>query len=239
MTGADLSNWTARELPSRGPLEGNRVSVMATEIERDAVGLYEATREGDPALWNYLSYGPFEDAYAFSQWLESHLRDPETMPVTVVDRATGKALGSASFMRIEPQFGVIEIGHIFLGASLQRTPSATEAIYLMMRHAFDDLGYRRLEWKCDAANARSVRAATRFGFQPEGVFRQHRIAKGRNRDTAWFSIIDTEWPHVRAALEAWLAEDNFDIEGRQIRRLEECRAELAAGAGSTTGVSAT
>lgn len=231
MTGADLSNWTARELPSRGPLEGDRVSVMATDIARDAVGLYEATREGDPALWDYLSYGPFEDANAFSQWLESHLRDPETMPMTVIERATGKPLGSASFMRIEPQFGVIEIGHIFFGARLQRTAAATETIFLMLRHAFDDLGYRRVEWKCDAANSRSVRAATRLGFHPEGIFRQHRIVRGRNRDTAWFSIIDREWPSVRAAFEGWLADDNFDSDGHQIRRLEACRAGLAAHRG--------
>ena len=229
MMAVDLANWTARPLPSQGPLEGSRVQVVATEVERDAAGLFNATRAGDPALWNYLSYGPFEDEAAFATWLESHLRDPETMPMTVVDRASGAPLGSASYMRIEPQFGVIEIGHIFFGVALQRTAAATEAIYLMLRHAIDDLGYRRVEWKCDAANARSVRAATRFGFQPEGVFRQHRIVRGRNRDTAWFSIIDAEWPPLREAFETWLTDDNFDAEGRQIRRLEEYRGGEAAG----------
>jgi len=225
----DLANWTPRPLPSEGPLVGSRVLVSATEVDRDANGLYEATREGDPALWNYLSYGPFEDAAAFRAYLERHVADPEVKPMTVIDRASGAPLGSASYLRIVPQDGVIEIGHIFFGAALQRTAAATEAIYLMIRHAFDDLGYRRVEWKCDAANARSVRAATRFGFTPEGVFRQHRIVRGRNRDTAWFSIIDREWPPLRAAFEDWLAEDNFDAEGRQIRRLEECRAARGAG----------
>lgn len=229
MTG-DLLNWTSRPLPSQGPLVGARVQVAATTVELDAAGLYTATHSGDPSLWNYLSYGPFEDEFAFATWLESHLHDPETMPMTVIDRASGEPLGSASFMRIEPEDGVIEIGHIFFGAGLQRTAAATEAIYLMLCHAFDDLGYRRVEWKCDAANARSIRAATRFGFKPEGVFRQHRIVRGRNRDTAWFSIIDAEWPQVRGAFEAWLADDNFDAEGRQVRRLEECRAAVVESA---------
>ena len=124
-------------------------------------------------------------------------------------------------MRITPEFGVIEIGNIWFGPTLQRTAAATEAIYLLARHAFDDLGYRRLEWKCDALNAASRRAAERFGFTFEGVFRKHMIVKGRNRDTAWYSITDQEWPAIRAGDEAWLAEDNFDGAGRQRRSLRE------------------
>ena len=133
------------------------------------------------------------------------------------------ASGVVSYLRIEPEHACIEIGHIWFGAPLQRTPGATETIYLLARHAFDDLGNRRLEWKCDAANARSRRAAERFGFTFEGVFRQHMIVKGRNRDTAWFSLLDSEWPAVRAAFEAWLAPENFDAGGRQRSPLKNVR----------------
>jgi RimJ/RimL family protein N-acetyltransferase len=141
-----------------------------------------------------------------------------------VDAATGWASGVVSYLRIEPDHGSIEIGHIWFAPALQRTPQATEAIHLLARHAFDDLGYRRLEWKCDAANARSRAAAERFGFTYEGTFRQHMIVKDRNRDTAWFSLLDREWPAARAAFEAWLAPQNFDAEGRQRRRLAELRS---------------
>lgn len=224
MTQHDLANWTPRQLPTSEPIEGQRVTLKPTDVTRDAFGLFEATRAGDPALWDFLPYGPFPDEAVFEQWLARHVSDPLLMPVTVVNTNSSQASGCASFMRADQENGVIEIGHIFFGAPLQRTAAATEAIFLMARHVFDDLGYRRLEWKCDAANARSVRAAQRFGFQPEGVWRQHRIVKGRNRDTAWFSIIDREWPRVREGFEAWLAEDNFDVDGDQIRRLEELRS---------------
>jgi RimJ/RimL family protein N-acetyltransferase len=133
----------------------------------------------------------------------------------------------ASLMRIKPEHGVIEVGHIWFAPVLQRTRQATEAIYLLARHSFDDLGYRRFEWKCDALNQPSRRAAERFGFVFEGVFRQHMVIKDRNRDTAWFSIVDAEWPTVRAAFEAWLAPENFDPQGRQRRSLAELRTSLA------------
>ncbi len=223
MIETSLADWTPRALPTTEPLEGERVIVRPTDVTDDAAGLYAATKDGDPALWDYLPYGPFPDEGTFEQWLAGHVADPGLIPETVVDRESGALMGCASFMRMVPQFGVIEIGHIFFGAALQRTPAATEAIFLMMRHVFDDLGYRRLEWKCDAANARSRRAAERFGFTYEGTFRQHAIVKGRNRDTAWFSIIDKEWPSVRAGFEAWLSPENFSPDGRQIRRLSEIR----------------
>jgi RimJ/RimL family protein N-acetyltransferase len=130
----------------------------------------------------------------------------------------------ASYLRFAPQHRVVEIGHIWFGAALQRTPAATETIYLLARHAFEDMHVRRLEWKCDADNARSRRAADRFGFTYEGVFRQHMLVKGRNRDTAWYSLLDSEWPVARAAFEAWLDEANFDAEGRQRRSLADLRA---------------
>jgi RimJ/RimL family protein N-acetyltransferase len=220
----DLATWTPRPLPTTEPLTGERVLVRPTDVTDDAAALHEATHDGgDASLWDWLPYGPFPDEGAFEQWLATHVANPTLIPETIVDRASGVPVGCASFMRIDQANGVIEIGHIFLGSALQRTAAATEALALMMRHAMDDLGYRRLEWKCNAANARSMRAAARLGFTYEGTFRQHLIVKGRNRDTAWFSIIDSEWPAVRAALDAWLAPENFDADGRQVRRLEALR----------------
>jgi RimJ/RimL family protein N-acetyltransferase len=221
-----LDGWTPRPLPTMEPLEGTWVTLVPTDVARDADRLHEVTRAGDPALWDYLPYGPFASEVAFEQWLVTHVSTPGLQVETVLDRASGEPGGLASFMRMEPVYGVIEIGHIFFGAALQRTPATTEAIFLMLRHLFDDLGYRRVEWKCDAGNARSMRAAERLGFRHEGVFRQHLIVRGRNRDTAWFSIIDGEWPQVRAAFEAWLSPDNFDTDDndRQLRRLEDIRA---------------
>jgi RimJ/RimL family protein N-acetyltransferase len=182
--------------------------------------LYESLHDdaGDPRLWDYLPYGPFTRE-EWHEWFAASCasRDPLFFALLV----DGVPLGQASYLRIEPEHGVIEIGHIALGPELQRTPAATEAMYLLARHAFDDLGYRRLEWKCDALNARSRRAAERLGFTFEGIFRQHMIVKGRNRDSAWFSIIDREWPERRAAFEAWLDPANFDATGRQLKPLRE------------------
>ncbi|MNP21021.1 ribosomal-protein-L7/L12-serine acetyltransferase [compost metagenome] len=141
----------------------------------------------------------------------------------MIDQASGRAVGILSYLRIAPKDGCIEIGHIAFGKAMQRTPGSTEAVWLLARYAFDDLGYRRLEWKCNARNARSMRAAERLGFTHEGLFRQHMVVKGENRDTAWFAIIDGEWPARRAAFERWLTVDNFDDEGRQKRRLEDLR----------------
>ncbi len=226
MTETDLSTWTPRDLPTTEPLVGPRVRLVPTDVTDHALGLFEATRDGDPALWDYLPWGPFPDESEFEQWLARFVADPALYTETILDGERGRPVGCASFMRVDQANGVIEIGSIFLGAELQRTAAATEALYLMMRHAMDDLGYRRLEWKCDAANTRSRRAAERLGFTFEGIFRQHRIVKGRNRDTAWFSIIDREWPAARAALEAWLAPENFDVDGDQLQRLEEIRAGM-------------
>ena len=200
--------------PARGPLPGDRVRLEPLDPERHAEDLHAAAA-GDPRLWDYLPYGPFADAGELRAHLARQASSGDPLFFAVVDTGTGRACGVVSYLRIEPEHACIEIGHIWFGASLQRTPAATETIYLLARHAFDDLGNRRLEWKCDAANARSRRAAERFGFTFEGVFRQHMIVKGRNRDTAWFSIVDGEWPAVRAAFEAWLRPENFDADGRQ------------------------
>jgi RimJ/RimL family protein N-acetyltransferase len=200
--------------PAHRPLLGTRVRLERLDPERHADDLLAAAA-GDAKLWDYLPYGPFADADELRAWLAERAASTDPLFLTIVDAATGRASGVVTYLRIEPEHGCIEIGHIWFGASLQRTPAATETIYLLARHAFDDLGNRRLEWKCDAANARSRRAAERFGFTFEGVFRQHMIVKGRNRDTAWFSLLDSEWPAARAAFEAWLSAENFHADGRQ------------------------
>jgi RimJ/RimL family protein N-acetyltransferase len=224
MTGLD---WKPARRPERAPLAGETVRLEPVDPERHAVDLFTSSKDA-PALWNFLAYGPFPNQQVFTEWLKERAASNDPLFYTVVDRDSGAARGMASLMRIKPEHGVIEIGHIWFAPVLQRTRQATEAIYLMARYAFDDLGYRRFEWKCDALNQASRRAAERFGFMFEGVFRQHMVIKGRNRDTAWFSIIDGEWPVVRAAFEAWLARENFDGEGRQRRSLVEIREALKA-----------
>jgi RimJ/RimL family protein N-acetyltransferase len=219
-------DWKFARLPQRVPLEGDAVVLEPVDPARHANDLFLAS-EGAPALWDYLAYGPFENQRVFTEWLKERAASDDPLFYAVIDRASRQARGMASLMRTVPEHGVIEIGHIWFAPALQRTRQATEAIYLLARHAFDDLGYRRLEWKCDALNLPSRRAAERFGFVFEGVFRQHMVVKGRNRDTAWFSIVDGEWPGVRAAFEAWLSPDNFDDEGQQRRSLSEIRDGVA------------
>jgi len=213
----DLSDWQPVQAPQRHVLEGAHVRLEPLDADRHAQALFDASHgpAADPVLWHYLPYGPFDDEPHLRAWLAERAASTDPLFFAVVDLSTGRAAGVVSYLRIDPANGCIEIGHIWFGATLQRTPQATEAIYLLARHAFDDLGNRRLEWKCDAANARSRRAAKRFGFTFEGVFRQHLVIKGRNRDTAWYSLLDHEWPAVRAGFEAWLAGANFDADGRQ------------------------
>ncbi len=203
--------------PARAPLRGAHARLEPLDAAAHAKSLYRLShaRPEDAALWTYLAYGPFPDPDAFARWLEERSRSSDPLFFAILDRASGEAAGMASYLNIVPANGCIEIGHIWFAPSLQRTRAASEAIFLMMRHALDDLGYRRLEWKCDALNAASRRAAIRFGFSYEGTFRQHMIVKGRNRDTAWFALIDRDWPAVRAAFERWLAPANFDPDGRQ------------------------
>jgi len=177
-------------------------------------------------LWEHLPYGPFAGQAEFTAWLEQRAASADPLFYAVVEWESMRALGMASYMRIKPDNGVIEIGHIWFAPELQRTRKATEAIFVLAKTAFDDLGYRRLEWKCDSLNLTSRRAAERFGFTYEGIFRQHMIVKGRNRDTAWFSMTDGEWPLRRAAFEAWLAPDNFDGAGKQKRTLSDLRNSI-------------
>ncbi|TAN34773.1 N-acetyltransferase [bacterium] len=220
--------WKTPGPPGRGTLDGELVRLEAIDPGRHAEPLFTASHgaAGDPRIWDYLSYGPFAHQGEFTAWLERCAASDDPLFYAIVDREAMQPRGMASYMRIVAEHGVIEIGHIWFAPVLQRTRQATEAIFLMARHAFDDLGYRRLEWKCDSANAPSRRAAQRFGFTYEGVFRQHMVVKGRNRDTAWFSITDGEWPLRRAAFEAWLAPSNFDGDGRQRESLAAVRAGI-------------
>jgi RimJ/RimL family protein N-acetyltransferase len=210
------------ELPARTRLEGETVRLEPLDVARHGKDLFASTTGAD-YTWDYLAYGPFSDSEEFMRWLDSRAPLDDPLTFAIIDRSAGVARGLASFMRIVPEHGVIEIGHIWLSPRLQRTRQATEAIYLMSRYAFE-LGNRRLEWKCDALNAASRKAAERFGFVFEGVFRQHMVIKGRNRDTAWYSITDSEWPSRQSAFEAWLSQENFDQSGRQRRALAELRA---------------
>jgi RimJ/RimL family protein N-acetyltransferase len=213
------------KVPDRTPIEGETVRLEPVDRRRHAEQLFQAS-VGAVELWSYMAYGPFESQAVFTAWLDERAASKDPVFYAVIDRAAGAARGMMSYLRIEPEHRVIEIGHIWFAPVLQRTRQATEAIYLMARHAFDDLGYRRLEWKCNALNAASRRAAERFGFTFEGIFRQHMIVKGGNRDTAWYSIIDGEWPIRRAAFEDWLSPENFDSSGRQRRSLSQIRSEL-------------
>src|SRR4029077_6468605 len=177
--------------------------------------------DGDPAIWTYLPDGPYESAEQLRQMLTWAVGAEGNVYFTVERLSDRRALGLASYLRIEPAFGTIEIGHIWFAPELQRTTAATEAIYLLARHAFNDRGYRRLEWKCNALNAASRRAAERFGFSFEGVFRKDQIVKGRNRDTAWYAITDEEWPGSEAGSDEWLGPDNFQADGIQRHSLAE------------------
>ncbi len=222
--GSPVDDTPARR-PARAVLEGRCVAIVPLDPAAHGAALFEGCGRPDrAALWTYLGEGPFGDREAFDAYLESRAASVDPLYSAIVERATGLAIGHAAYLRMDPANRSIEVGAIMFSPRLQRTTAATEAMYLMARHAFDDLGYRRYEWKCDALNEPSRRAARRLGFTFEGVFRQHMIRKGRNRDTAWFSIIDAEWPSRRAALERWLDPSNFDEAGRQRRPLSDLLA---------------
>lgn len=201
-------------------LQGRYVTLVPLNAERHSADLWRAV-EGHDEVWIYLADGPY--ASEAEMWRAIEMKEAGTAAVflAIVPRSSGKAEGYASYMRMDPANGVIEVGNILMTPSLQRTTAATEAMYLMARYIFEDLGYRRYEWKCNANNAPSRRAALRYGFTFEGIFRQHVIVKGRNRDTAWFSMLDSEWPTRKAAFEAWLDPANFDPAGRQIKNLAQ------------------
>jgi len=216
--------------PPRAAMHGTYVRLEPVNVEAHAEELYERSHSPDPegTLWTYLPYGPFADLAAFRDWLGDRARSEDPLFFTVIDLQSGKASGMVSYLRITPEMGVIEIGHIWFAPTLQKTPGATEAIFLLARLIFDELDYRRLEWKCNALNEASRRAALRFGFSFEGIFRQHLIVKGRNRDSAWYSMLDSEWPAVKANMERWLAPENFDAEGKQRSALSDLNARADA-----------
>lgn len=199
---------------------GRYCRVVPLVIADHAVPLYEELScEDSDANWTYLSCGPFGDFESFRGWLESSCLGDDPMFFVVEQTGSDQALGLAAFMNIKPAWGSLEVGHVHFSKAMQRTPMATEAMYLMMVEAFDGLGYRRYEWKCDALNARSRKAADRLGFRFEGVFRQAMVYNGRSRDTAWYSVVDGEWAGLKVGYEAWLAEGNFDKQGLQIQAL--------------------
>ncbi|MCF5700039.1 GNAT family N-acetyltransferase [Pseudomonas syringae] len=218
------ADWKGVPAPTATLLEGRFIRLERLDPARHADELFAAL-EGpgaDPKLWDYLPYGPFPERNVFNTWLNNHAAASDPYFFAVIDRANNQVQGILSLMSIVPAQGRIEIGHVTFGAPMQRSPKSTEAVYLLAKHSFD-LGYRRLEWKCNNGNARSKYAAERLGFSFEGVFRQHMVVKGHNRDTAWYSILDGEWPAIAAGFEQWLSDENQTPDG-QVKGLVECRS---------------
>jgi RimJ/RimL family protein N-acetyltransferase len=224
--GFPMSGWTPPPRPPRTIMHGRYCRVEPIDTDRHAAQLHAANMH-DPSgrAWTYLFAGPYDTLPAYRQWLETSCLCDDPMFHAIIDAATGRAVGVASFMRIDVKYGVIEVGNINYSPLLQRTPAATEAMYLMMKRAFE-LGYRRYEWKCDSLNAPSRAAAQRLGFSYEGIFRQAVVYKNRSRDTAWYAMIDSEWPQLEPAFTRWLAPDNFGANGKQRQRLSEMIAPI-------------
>ena len=223
----DLTDWHGCERPHRKVFEGRYVRLEPFDVERHGDGLYEAATAGDSdERFRWLMETTPSSRDAFQPWLEAAALSEDPMYFTVIDLATGKVGGRQTMMRMNPEHGVAEIGHIHWGPLIQKTPATTEAYYLFASHLFDELGYRRFEWKCNNRNEPSKDAALRYGMTAEGVFRQSLVIKGENRDTAWFSLLDYEWPKAGEAMRQWLDPENFDENGQQIRRLEEIRRTL-------------
>jgi RimJ/RimL family protein N-acetyltransferase len=218
MPAPTLENWKPVPLPRREPMQGRTVMLEPLDTRHHAVPLWEAVR-GEEQVWQWLFDGPFATEADFAADVAGKQAATDRIFYAIVPAATGRCAGYASYLRMEPAHGAIEVGNILYSPALQRTTAATEAMYLMARHVFEDLGYRRYEWKCNSLNEPSRRAAQRFGFTFEGIFRQHMVIKGRNRDTAWFAMFDSEWPARRQAFESWLDPANFDEDGRQRRSL--------------------
>lgn len=222
--GPAVHDWAPRPRPAPTVIEGQYCRLEPVNPALHAADLFAAySTATDGRVWTYLSSEPFARLEDFTAYLERAAASADPLHFTVIDMATQRAVGTMALMRIDPANGSVEVGFITYSPVLQRTRASTEAQYLLMRHAFDTLGYRRFEWKCDSLNAPSRRAAERFGFSLEGVFRQAVVYKGRSRDTAWFSVIDAEWPRVKAAFIGWLSPDNFDPQGQQYHALADLR----------------
>jgi RimJ/RimL family protein N-acetyltransferase len=229
--GFAIPHWTPPPLPPHVVLTGRFCRVEPLSVSAHATALYTANRLDESGqMWTYLGYGPFANLDEYTAWVQRMSQSHDPLFYAIVDGATGQALGVASYLRIDPANGAIEVGHIAYSPRLQRTPAATEAMFLLMQQAFA-LGYRRYEWKCDALNAPSRAAAQRLGLSFEGIFRQAVIYKGRNRDTAWYATIDQEWPALQAAFTQWLAPENFDANGQQRVRLTELTGPLLQSRG--------
>lgn len=215
--GTPVPDWQSPPAPEGAPLIGRYAELEALDPDQHAALLFQAF-EGHDRVWDYMPYGPFSAAALYHRWVRETVQQNDPLFYAIRNLETGQWEGVASFLRIDPANGTIEVGHINFSPALQQTRAGTEAIFLMMQWVFSN-GYRRFEWKCNALNIGSRRAAQRYGFSYEGVFRQAVISKGRNRDTAWFAMIDKEWPALKAAFEAWLDPSNFDAEGRQREKL--------------------
>ena len=232
--GPEVVGWTPRQMPPREAMVGRFARIEPLDVGRHAADLYAAySTAADGRDWTYMFSGPYPTFDDFLAWATVAAASTDPMHHAIIDVTTGKAVGTAAYLRIDVTHGVIEIGNIAYSPSLQRSPLATETMYLFMRRVFDELGYRRYEWKCDHHNARSRSAAARYGYTFEGIFRQAVMYKGRSRDTAWFAIIDRQWPAVRAAYEQWLDPSNFAADGTQLSKLSDLTSAALASVTST------
>ncbi len=224
--GADLSSWKTPNWPSASQMVGRFCrleAINAVDHSKDLFDAFQVDEEGRD--WAYMSHGPFDSLTEFQDWMKASCLGDDPLFFAVIDLATGQAVGMASYLRIAPVQGSIEVGSIHFSNLMKGKPASTEAMYLMMKRAFEQ-GYRRYEWKCNAYNEQSCRSAERLGFSYEGTFRNHMIVKGRNRDTAWFATIEGEWPSIKTAFEAWLSPENFDESGRQVQCLSDLTKAL-------------
>lgn len=228
--GAPVPGWNGAQAPGHEPLVGRYCRIEPVDVERHAEDLFDAySSAADGRDWTYLMVGPFESLVAYREHLTRAAASTDPLHYAVIDLATGKAVGTLALMRIDRANGVIEVGHVTYSPRLKRTRIATEAMFLLMNQVFDTLGYRRFEWKCDSLNEPSRSAALRYGFTFEGIFRQAIVYRERNRDTAWFSIVDGEWPALRSSYVRWLDPHNFDAQGRQVERLVDLIARQREG----------
>ncbi|MFK5978190.1 MAG: GNAT family protein [Rhizobiaceae bacterium] len=217
-----VPDWKACPVPPREVMSGQYCRIEPIDMDSHAADLYSAFRQDtENRIWTYLPYGPFDNKANFCSWVEGACFGDDPLFHAIIDGQTDKAIGVASYLRIDATNGVIEVGNINYSPELQQTRAATEAMYLMMRRVFSDLGYRRYEWKCDALNTPSRKAAERLGFSYDGLFQQAIMYKGRNRDTAWFSVLDGDWPSLKAAYMEWLDASNFNGKGQQKTSLAE------------------
>ena len=217
--GFPVPDWSGCLAIPHTPMHGRTCDLVPLDVAHSADLHAAFDADETETLWTYMPTGPFGSEADYRDWVQTAHSSKDPLFFTVIDKSSGRAVGVASFLRIQPQNGVAEVGYITFSPALQRTPMATEAMYLMMKRVFDELGYRRYEWKCDALNAPSRRAAQRLGFSYDGLFKQALVYKGRNRDTAWFSILDKDWPRLKVCFETLLAPGNFDKNGQQRMRL--------------------